>query len=106
MAMNMTNQVHSIVEVANVTSGDLTKAIEVDVRGELLDLNQTVNGMTESLSGFANEVTRVVREVGAEGLLGRQANLTNVNGAWKVRPCPFQKTYFDRSNAIFSDPRT
>jgi osomolarity two-component system, sensor histidine kinase NIK1 len=102
MAMNMTNQVRSIAEVAKaVTSGDLTKAIEVDVRGELLNLNKTVNGMTESLSGFANEVTRVVREVGTEGLLGRRENLTNVNGAWKVRPCPFQKTYFDRSNVIF-----
>lgn len=104
MAMNMTNQVRSIAEVAKaVTSGDLTKAVEVDVRGELLDLNKTVNGMTESLSDIANKVTRVVREVGTEGLLGRQANVTNVNGAWKVGPCPFRKTSFDRSklNVIF-----
>jgi hypothetical protein len=81
----------------------LTKAIEVDVRGELLDLNKTVNGMTESLSDFANQVTRVVREVGTEGLLGRRANVTNVSGlsgAWKVRPCPFQKASFDRNNVI------
>ncbi len=65
MAMNMTNQVRSIAEIAKaVTSGDLTKVIEVDVRGELLDLNKTVNGMTESLSDFANEVTRVVSHGG------------------------------------------
>jgi osomolarity two-component system sensor histidine kinase NIK1 len=102
MAMNMTNQVRSIAEVAKaVTSGDLTKAIEVDVRGELLDLNKTVNGMTESLSDFAKEATRVVREVGTEGLLGRRANVTNVSGTWKVRSCPFQKSSFDRSNVIF-----
>ena len=102
MAMNVTNQVRSIAEVAKaVTNGDLTKVIEVDVRGELLDLNKTVNGMTENLSGFANEVTRVVREVGTEGLLGRRANVTNASGTWKVCPCPFQKTSFDRSNVIF-----
>jgi len=108
MAINMTNQVRSIADVAKaVTSGDLTKVIEVDVRGELLDLNNTVNGMASSLSDFANEVTRVVRKVGTEGLLGRRANVTNVNGAWKVRPCPVQKTSFDRSNVdFFSDPRT
>jgi osomolarity two-component system sensor histidine kinase NIK1 len=102
MAMNMTNQVRSIAEVVKaVTSGDLTKAVEVDVRGELLDLNKSVNGMAENLSDIANEVTRVVREVGTEGLLGRPGNVTNVSGAWKVRPCPFQKTSFDRSNVIF-----
>jgi len=107
MAMNMTNQVRSIAEVAKaVTNGDLTKVIEVDVRGETLDLNKTVNGMAESLSDFANEVTRVIREVGTEGLLGRRANVTNASGAWKVRLCPFQKTSLDRNNVIFSDPRT
>jgi osomolarity two-component system, sensor histidine kinase NIK1 len=98
MAMNLTNQVRSIAEVPKaVTSGDLTKVIEVDVRGELLDLNKTVNW---SLSDFAGQVTRVVREVGTEGLLGRRANVMNVSGAWKVRPCPFQISSFDRSNFI------
>lgn len=105
--MNTTNQVRSIAKVAKaVTSGDLTKVVDVDVRGELLDLNNTVNGMTESLRDIANEVTCVVREIGTEGLLGRCANVTNVSGAWKVRPCLFQKLFFDRSNVIFSDPRT
>jgi len=81
--------VRSIAEVAKaVTSGDLTKVIEVDARGEVLDLNRTINGMAESLLNFANEVTRVIREVGTEGLLGGRANVTNVSGAWKVRPCP------------------
>jgi len=86
MALNLTNLVRSIADVAKaVTSGDLTKAIQVDVPGELLDLKETVNEMTESLSDFTNEVTRAVREVGTEGLLGRQAKVTNVSGAWKVR---------------------
>ncbi|ETW76839.1 hypothetical protein HETIRDRAFT_389878 [Heterobasidion irregulare TC 32-1] len=84
MAMNLTNQVRSIAEVTKaVANGDLTKKIEVDVRGEMLDLKETVNGMTESLSVFADEVTRVAREVGTEGRLGGQANVTNVGGTWK-----------------------
>ena len=95
MVMNMTNQVRKIAEVAKaVTSGDLTKTIEVDARCEFLDLNKTVNGMTESLSDFANEVARVVREVGMEGRLDRRANVTNVSGAWKVRPCPVSENVF------------
>jgi osomolarity two-component system sensor histidine kinase NIK1 len=86
MAMNLTNQVRSIAEVTKaVASGDLTKKVEVDVRGEMLDLKETVNGMTESLSVFADEVTRVAREVGTEGRLGGQAKVTNVGGTWKVR---------------------
>ncbi|KAI0048454.1 hypothetical protein FA95DRAFT_1490738 [Auriscalpium vulgare] len=84
MAMNLTNQVRSIAEVTKaVANGDLTKKIEVDVRGEMLDLKETVNGMTESLSVFADEVTRVAREVGTEGRLGGQANVANVGGTWK-----------------------
>ncbi|KAA1473198.1 hypothetical protein DENSPDRAFT_779569 [Dentipellis sp. KUC8613] len=84
MAMNLTNQVRSIAEVTKaVANGNLTKKIEVDVRGEMLDLKETVNGMTESLSVFADEVTRVAREVGTEGRLGGQANVTNVSGTWK-----------------------
>ncbi|KAG6865414.1 hypothetical protein C0991_002804 [Blastosporella zonata] len=84
MAMNLTNQVRSIAEVTKaVASGDLTKKIIVDVRGEILELKETVNGMTESLSVFADEVTRVAREVGTEGRLGGQARVTNVGGTWK-----------------------
>ena len=84
MAMNLTNQVRSITEVTKaVAGGDLTKRITVDVRGEMLDLKETVNGMTESLSLFADEVTRVAKEVGTEGLLGGQAQVTNVGGTWK-----------------------
>ncbi|KAL4248978.1 histidine kinase [Abortiporus biennis] len=84
MAMNLTNQVRSIAEVTKaVASGDLTKRITVDVRGEMLDLKETVNGMTESLSVFADEVTRVAKEVGTDGKLGGQARVTNVSGTWK-----------------------
>ncbi|KAI6127235.1 hypothetical protein F5141DRAFT_1186385 [Pisolithus sp. B1] len=85
MAMNLTNQVRSIAEVTKaVAAGDLTKKIEVDVRGEIMELKETVNGMTESLSHFAAEVTRVAREVGTEGKLGGQARVTNVGGTWKL----------------------
>ena len=86
MAMNLTIQVRSIAEVTKaVASGDLTKRITVDVRGEMLDLKETVNGMTESLSVFADEVTRVAKEVGTDGKLGGQARVSNVSGTWKVR---------------------
>jgi osomolarity two-component system sensor histidine kinase NIK1 len=68
MAMNLTNRVRSIAQVTKaMVSGDLMKKIEVDVRGEILELKETVNGMMESLSVFADEVTRVAREVGTEG---------------------------------------
>src|SRR5882762_10799549 len=84
MAMNLTNQVRSIAQVTKaVAGGDLTKKIDVDVRGEILELKETVNGMTESLSVFADEVTRVAREVGTEGRLGGQATVMNVGGTWK-----------------------
>ncbi|EKM75241.1 Tco1 HAMP domain related type IA HK [Agaricus bisporus var. burnettii JB137-S8] len=84
MAMNLTNQVRSIAQVTKaVAGGDLTKKIEVDVRGEILELKETVNGMTESLSVFADEVTRVAREVGTEGRLGGQARVNGVGGTWK-----------------------
>jgi len=84
MAMNLTNQVRSIAEVTKaVAGGDLTKKIQIDVRGEILDLKETVNGMTESLNVFADEVTRVAREVGTEGRLGGQARVTGVAGTWK-----------------------
>lgn len=85
MAENLTNQVRSIAKVTKaVANGDLTKRIEVDVKGEMLELKVTVNSMTESLSMFADEVTKVAREVGTEGRLGGQANVSNVHGTWKV----------------------
>jgi osomolarity two-component system, sensor histidine kinase NIK1 len=103
MAMNLTNQVRSIAEVTKaVANGDLTKRVEVDVCGEILELKETVNGMTESLSVFADEVTRVAREVGTEGRLGGQANVTNVGGTWKVRPYICQETSFRLACCFFS----
>lgn len=84
MAMNLTDQVRSIAEVTKaVANGDLTKKIQVDVKGELLELKDTVNEMTDSLSVFAHEVTRLAREVGTEGRLGGQAKVKNVAGTWK-----------------------
>ena len=101
MAMNLTNQVRSIAEVTKaVASGDLTKRITVDVRGEMLDLKDTVNGMTESLSVFADEVTRVAKEVGTDGKLGGQARVTNVSGTWKV--CPTYIFASVRTNVFLS----
>ncbi|KAK1233995.1 histidine kinase osmosensor [Marasmius sp. AFHP31] len=85
MAMNLTNQVHSIAEVTKaVASGDLTKKIVIDVKGEIDALKETVNEMTESLSVFTDEVTRVACEVGTEGKLGGQARAANVAGTWKA----------------------
>ncbi|KAG9021381.1 hypothetical protein FRB95_002292, partial [Tulasnella sp. JGI-2019a] len=85
MALNLTTQVRSIAAVTKaVAEGDLTKRIEVDVKGEILELKQTVNDMTESLGIFAAEVTRVAREVGTEGILGGQANVDGVGGTWKA----------------------
>ncbi|KAJ7599415.1 hypothetical protein C8J56DRAFT_1000597 [Mycena floridula] len=84
MAMNLTNQVRSIAEVTKaVAGGDLTKKIKADAKGEIRELKETVNQMTESLSVFADEVTRVAREVGTEGRLGGQAKVANVGGTWK-----------------------
>ena len=85
MAMNLTNQVRSIAEVTKaVAGGELSKKITVDVKGEILELKDTVNGMTDSLSLFADEVTRVAKEVGTDGKLGGQARVTNVGGTWKA----------------------
>lgn len=82
MAMNLTNHVRSIAEVTKaVANGDLTKRIKVDVRGEILELKETVNKMTGILSVFADEVTRVAREVGTEGRLGGQARVEGAGGA-------------------------
>src|SRR5437773_1990497 len=84
MASNLTNQVRNIAEVTTaVANGDLTKKITVDVRGEILELKNTINTMVDQLSAFASEVTRVAREVGTEGRLGGQADVRGVSGTWK-----------------------
>ncbi|KAG0944734.1 hypothetical protein G6F30_004568 [Rhizopus arrhizus] len=84
MAANLTTQVRSIAEVTKaVAMGDLSKKIEVETRGEILDLKNTVNMMVDQLRVFASEVTRVAREVGTEGKLGGQARVPNVDGTWK-----------------------
>jgi HAMP domain-containing protein/CheY-like chemotaxis protein/signal transduction histidine kinase len=84
MASNLTNQVRNIAEVTTaIASGDLSKKITVDVKGEILDLKNTINTMVDQLSSFASEVTRVAREVGTEGKLGGQAQVKGVGGTWK-----------------------
>ncbi|KAI8374774.1 hypothetical protein BD560DRAFT_350077 [Blakeslea trispora] len=84
MAANLTNQVRSIAEVTKaVANGDLSKKIEVETRGEILDLKNTVNDMVDQLRVFASEVTRVSREVGTEGKLGGEAIVPSVSGTWK-----------------------
>ena len=84
MASNLTTQVRNIAEVTKaVAKGDLTKTVTVDVKGEVLDLKNTVNTMVDQLSSFAAEVTRVAREVGTEGRLGGQADVKGVAGTWK-----------------------
>ncbi|KAJ2090743.1 histidine kinase osmosensor [Coemansia sp. RSA 986] len=84
MARNLTDQVRSISGVTKaVAHGDLTQKIEVDAKGEMLELKNTINVMVDQLSTFASEVTRVAREVGTEGKLGGTANVPNVDGTWK-----------------------
>ena len=84
MANNLTGQVRNIAEVTTaVANGDLSKKITVDVKGEILDLKNTINTMVDQLNAFASEVTRVAREVGTEGRLGGQANVLGVAGTWK-----------------------
>src|SRR5690606_26880895 len=84
MAANLTSQVRSIGQVATaVAQGDLWQKITVDARGEILELKNTVNTMVDQLSSFADEVTRVAREVGTEGKLGGQAQVTGVAGRWR-----------------------
>src|ERR1700684_1265873 len=84
MASNLTGQVRNIAEVATaVASGDLSKKITVNVSGEILLLKETINTMVDQLNAFAAEVTRVAREVGTEGKLGGQAQVTGVAGTWK-----------------------
>ncbi|MFN3653540.1 MAG: HAMP domain-containing protein [Armatimonadota bacterium] len=84
MASNLTAQVRNIADVSTaIANGDLSKKITVDVRGEILELKQTINTMVDQLNGFASEVTRVAREVGTEGKLGGQADVRGVSGTWK-----------------------
>ncbi len=84
MASNLTGQVRNIADVTTaVANGDLSKKITVDVKGEILELKNTINTMVDQLNGFASEVTRVAREVGTEGKLGGQAQVPGVAGTWK-----------------------
>ncbi len=84
MAGNLTGQVRNIAEVTTaVARGDLSKKITVDVKGEILELKNTINTMVDQLNAFASEVTRVAREVGTEGKLGGQAQVPGVGGTWK-----------------------
>ena len=84
MAGNLTSQVRNIADVTKaVAAGDLSKKITVDVKGEILELKNTVNTMVDQLRSFAAEVTRVAREVGTEGKLGGQAEVPGASGTWK-----------------------
>ena len=84
MASNLTSQVRNIAEVTTaVANGDLSRKIEVNVKGEILELKNTINTMVDQLRAFASEVTRVAREVGSEGKLGGQAHVPGVGGTWK-----------------------
>ncbi|KHD78624.1 ATP-binding protein, partial [Actinoplanes utahensis] len=84
MASNLTSQVRNIAQVSTaVAKGDLGQKITVDARGEILELKNTVNTMVDQLSSFADEVTRVAREVGSEGKLGGQAQVKGVSGTWR-----------------------
>ncbi len=84
MASNLTGQVRNIAEVTTaVAKGDLSRKITVDVKGEILELKNTINTMVDQLNSFGSEVTRVAREVGSEGKLGGQADVPGVGGTWK-----------------------
>src|SRR6187455_1559798 len=84
LAANLTTQVRNIAEVTTaVARGDLSRKIQVDVKGEILELKNTINTMVDQLNGFSSEVTRVAREVGSEGKLGGQAQVKGVSGVWK-----------------------
>lgn len=84
MASNLTGQVRNIAQVTTaVAKGDLSRKITMDVRGEILELKDTINTMVDQLNSFASEVTRVAREVGSEGMLGGQADVPGVGGTWK-----------------------
>ena len=105
LAANLTNQVRNIARVTKaVALGDLSKQIDVDARGEILDLKNTVNGMVVRLRALAAEVTRVTLEVGSQGILGGQAHVPDVEGVWleltrNVRQSPCLPLCFFLSNA-------
>ena len=83
MAMNLTTQVREIASVTTaVAKGDLSQKIKAEVKGEILNLKITINGMVDRLNNFAFEVSKVAREVGTDGTLGGQANVENVEGKW------------------------
>ena len=104
MASNLTNQVRSISEVTKaVAHGNLSKIVDVDVQGEMLDLKLTVNMMVGQLSSLANEVIRMSIEVGTEGKLGGQAVVADVQGIWKVSLNTSSWTYCSLSSIIDSD---
>src|SRR4051794_40486502 len=85
LAGNLTSQVRNIAQVTTaVAKGDLSQKITVEVRGEVAQLKDTINTMVDQLSAFADEVTRVAREVGTEGRLGGQADVPGVAGTWKA----------------------
>src|SRR6202011_3217421 len=85
LAANLTTQVRNIAEVTTaVARGDLSRKITVDVKGEILELKNTINTMVDQLNAFASEVTRVAREVGTEGSLGGQAEVPGAAGTWKA----------------------
>src|SRR5438445_741673 len=84
MASNLTSQVRNIAQVSMaVARGDLSQKITVEAKGEVAALADTINSMTDTLQAFADEVTRVAREVGTEGVLGGQAQVEGVSGTWK-----------------------
>src|SRR5207244_764565 len=84
MAGNLTAQVRNIAEVTTaIANGDLSRKITVDVKGEILEMKNTINTLVDRLGSFASEVTRVAREVGSEGKLGGQADVRDVSGTWK-----------------------
>src|SRR4029450_6512763 len=84
MAANLTTQVRSIAEVTTaVANGDLGQKIEVETKGEVATLAETINTMVDQLSSFADEVTRVAREVGTDGILGGEAQVEGVSGTWR-----------------------
>src|SRR5207249_3281908 len=97
MAANLMNQVRNIAKVTTaVARGDLSRKITVDVKGEILELKDTINTMVDQLNGFASEVTRVAREVGTDGKLGGQAVVPGVAGTWK--------SLTDSVNSMASNP--
>src|SRR5690606_30447963 len=84
MAKNLTDQVRNIAEVSSaIAAGDLSRKITVEVKGEILDLKNTINTMVDQLSSFTDEVTRMSREVGTQGRLGGQAQVREVSGVWR-----------------------